>query len=977
MLKRTLFLLQLLLQLPIALLAQELIFQSVGGGLILPSSECYSITQDPKGYLWIATEQGLVRYDGGTAKLFSATEGLPEKAVYAVGVDLLGRMWFATSRNRLLRYVGGKLVETPSDIPVKLGDKKFYNNIYDLKTIGGKMHIQTPRQSYLLDNKLRAITKFPVKSKADDLVFELSDSAIVSNNTNYFADRKTNFQSPQRINVLVNAGKRYARFVMNFDRVADLNWRVLAQQSGRYSFFIFNDRLVRIDAQLKHEIYRLAAPAISFYRDRDGGLWIGTVKKGVVYIPSPKHPTLQITSLNGYSVSGICEDREGNVWCTTLENGVYVSASKHLRRYGIPGISFVPPAQMWRAGDRLFVAPENFGLLAVDQFSNFKTIKAIGNSRVRSVAYYGGSFKVSLNDRLAILDQRLSPKNNARFLFSDTYFRDVSIYDNTTERNGKVYSITHDKILQHTEKGIVTITMLKSPGRCIEYLNDSTLVFGCANGLYSLHLPTGRENRFPDIEHTVTAIMPNRGTELWVATKGNGLYRISADGKIERMDVQLGLGTDVFYDLHTDRSGTIWCATNSGLRKLSLSRGHWSAERIGVDEGLPGGDVYRIAIHAEQCYLLTPDGLLSFPSSISLRPRVRPVLVGVRVTSKAKQVKGTAVLKLPASGHSLMFTFSVASYRNRAIKISYRLRADNSFVSVSGNQLLFQDLKPGDYQLEAFAVAANGMRSKETVRFSFAVASPFYLTWWFICLGLLTLLLLLFTVRKWQISRIEKREREKDRINVLIAQSKLAALQARMNPHFIFNAINSIQNYIITNRTTDASQYLTKFSRLIRLVLKQSGEKTISLQEEIDTLKLYCELEKLRFKEAFDYDITVDPALDAYHIHVPTMFIQPYVENAIWHGLTSLRGQRRGKLQIVVVSFENELLISITDNGIGRKMAAEMQPQKNYVSAGMMLTEQRLKTMQEIFPKGSFKVKVLDLEMGTRVEITLSLTEDS
>lgn len=977
MLKRALFLLQLLLLGPISLFAQELIFQSAGGGLVLPSSECYSITQDPKGYLWIATEQGLVRYDGGTTKLFSATEGLPEKAVYAVGVDQQKRIYFATAKNRLLRYVGGRLVEIPSDIPVKLGDKKFYNNIYDLKPIGNQLHIQTPRQSYLLYVKSGKITRLPVTSHADDLVLSLSDSAIVSNNTNYFADRKTNFQSPQRINVLINAKKAQARFIMNFDKVADLNWRVLAQQSGKYNFFIFNDRLVRIDTQLRHQIYQLAAPAISFYRDSDGGLWIGTVKKGVVYIPNPEQPNQQMISLNGYSLSGICQDREGNIWCTTLENGVYVSASKHLRRYSIPSISFAPPTQMWQAGDWLFVASENAGLLAIDRFSNLKTIKAMGNSRVRNVAYYEGSYKVSLYDRLTILDQSLLPKKNARFLFSDTYFRDISIYDNTSERNGKVYSITHDKILQHTERGIVSIAMLKSPGRCIDYLNDSTLVFGCANGLYSLHLPTGRETRFPGIEHTVTAIMPNRGMELWVATKGNGLYRIGADGKIDRMDVQLRLGTDVFYDLHTDRSDNIWCATNNGLRKLSLSEGHWVASRIGVDEGLPAGDVYRIAIHGGQCYMLTPDGLLSFPSSISLRPRVRPVLVGVRITSEPRQVNRTGMLKLPASGHGLMLTFSVASYRNRAIKISYRLRPDNSFVSVSGNQLLFQNLKPGDYQLEAFAVAANGMRSKETVKFGFVVANPFYLTWWFIGLCLLAFLGLLLTLRKWQISRIEKKERERDRINVLIAQSKLAALQARMNPHFIFNAINSIQNYIITNRTTDASQYLTKFSRLVRLVLKQSGESAISLQEEIDTLKLYCELEKLRFKEAFDYEITIDPALDAYQIQVPTMFIQPYVENAIWHGLTSLQEQRRGLLQIVVVSFRKELLISITDNGIGRKKAAEMQPQKNYISAGMMLTEQRLKTMQEIFPEGSFQVRVHDLEEGTRVELTLSLTEDS
>ena len=168
----------------------------------------------------------------------------------------------------------------------------------------------------------------------------------------------------------------------------------------------------------------------------------------------------------------------------------------------------------------------------------------------------------------------------------------------------------------------------------------------------------------------------------------------------------------------------------------------------------------------------------------------------------------------------------------------------------------------------------------------------------------------------------------KELISKKLVFSQLEALRSQMNPHFIFNALNSIQEYIVFNNKELASNYLVKFSRLIRIYLEHSQQNEIVLKEEVNALKIYLELEKIRFEDILDYDLYIDENLMLEQIKIPSLFIQPYVENAIKHGLLHKLDDRKLKVSFQKEKLNNYLVCTIEDNGIGRKQAAALQSKR-------------------------------------------------
>ena len=203
-------------------------------------------------------------------------------------------------------------------------------------------------------------------------------------------------------------------------------------------------------------------------------------------------------------------------------------------------------------------------------------------------------------------------------------------------------------------------------------------------------------------------------------------------------------------------------------------------------------------------------------------------------------------------------------------------------------------------------------------------------------------------------------------------------LRQQMNPHFIFNTLNSIQYYVFQNDKMSSNNYMSKFASLMRRTLENSRHTAIPIKEELDALELYLELESLRFKEKFDWQITVDDEIDTVFYKIPTMLIQPYVENAITHGLMNKEG--KGKLLVDLKLADHSIICTIEDNGIGRAKALEMRDQKNqsHISLGTTITESRLKLVNELYGK-NMKVSYTDLAdeggnpSGTKVQINIPI----
>lgn len=204
-------------------------------------------------------------------------------------------------------------------------------------------------------------------------------------------------------------------------------------------------------------------------------------------------------------------------------------------------------------------------------------------------------------------------------------------------------------------------------------------------------------------------------------------------------------------------------------------------------------------------------------------------------------------------------------------------------------------------------------------------------------------------------------------------------LRSQMNPHFIFNSINSIQGYILKKNEEQAYDYLAKFSKLIRIVLNYTFEKTIPLKQELEMLSLYVELEQMRFEKSFDFHITIDENVDEFEIDVPGMFVQPYIENAIWHGLMNIESEKKGVIQLHVSANKKVLKIVIEDNGVGRELSQTFKSKATHNPVGMKLTAERLANINKQLDSKNAKVVVTDLydnyakATGTRVEIYLPI----
>jgi len=258
----------------------------------------------------------------------------------------------------------------------------------------------------------------------------------------------------------------------------------------------------------------------------------------------------------------------------------------------------------------------------------------------------------------------------------------------------------------------------------------------------------------------------------------------------------------------------------------------------------------------------------------------------------------------------------------------------------------------------------------EKASFSFKIVPPFWRTWWFITLVVLAVFGLTIFIMQYRISQVN----QKLALENALAESERKALRLQMNPHFVFNALDAISGFIFQNNAKEAVRYLGSFAKLMRITLESSRETVVPLQNEIQLLKNYIDLEQLRFNNKFQYFITVDDEVDVYDVQLPPMLLQPFVENAILHGLRNKEGED-GKLEISFLEADDHLVCTIEDNGIGRKKSAELNVGKNKKSLATSITKERIELLSKSLGE-RVTFSIVDLEndmgeaMGTKVVIT-------
>lgn len=325
--------------------------------------------------------------------------------------------------------------------------------------------------------------------------------------------------------------------------------------------------------------------------------------------------------------------------------------------------------------------------------------------------------------------------------------------------------------------------------------------------------------------------------------------------------------------------------------------------------------------------------------------------------------------------NNIEISFITTSFHHQGLlKYAYKINEiynDWQYRDFNENKVNFTALQPGKYSFSVKAINENNIES-EPITYRFIIHPPFWATWWFYSLLGMVFITATVFVYRFQL----KKQRKKIELQNELNASKLIAIQSQMNPHFIFNAINSIQDLILKGDIDNSYNYIIKFSKLVRQTLNFSDKEFIDIEEEIELLETYLELEKLRFKDDFEYTITNHNAED---VQVPPMLVQPFVENAIKHGLLHKEGLK--KLEITF-NLNDTLHCTVVDNGVGRKRAQEIKQrqQKSHPSFSVDATKKRFEIMVSHY-QNDFSVTYTDLmnndkPVGTQVNISMPFKQN-
>lgn len=524
---------------------------------------------------------------------------------------------------------------------------------------------------------------------------------------------------------------------------------------------------------------------------------------------------------------------------------------------------------------------------------------------------------------------------------------------------------------------------------------DGQYAYLYAGAIYRIHLvnetvellkypiafnPNGQ--RLMDVE-------PDDEGYLWISGV-DYVGRFSIDASDLRIHQQYstkdGLVSAIVHELQRDHSGRMWLFTDSGINAIDIQSSE--IRYYGINEGLIDNyidprqiiltdDNRLIMVNANGLFLFNADDVWASKSV----DQVPVSLTDIRVNGNSLDLPyvANAINKVEIPGNQGVIDISfqgLAFPTDQGLEYSYRLGENEQWTHIGQNNLVtLPQLPHGKYLFQVKAGRPSGNSPSKSLEI--VIPTPFHKQLWFVALCLLLVAGLIYLIYQYRVRAVLREEQEKTAINKKIAELELKALRAQMNPHFMFNSLNSIKNFILRSEPKIAAEYLSNFAHLIRMILQNSREKTISLQEELETLELYIELEQLRFGEDFHFDSYVDPKVNMESTVIPPMILQPYIENAIWHGLMHKKGP--GNLSLRFEQCEPGVICcTIEDDGVGREKAMELKDQsmQRYKSMGMGITKDRVDIMNKMNAMG-IKIEVLDKideqgnASGTRVTVRI------
>ena len=909
----------------------------------LPDIEFYDMLEDRKGFMWFAADKGLFRYDGKEFKSYNnpTKKGL---SVFELFEDEKGRIWCTNISGQFFYVENDKLhtfIDVSDYLKGALADYKIVNNTLIIFTARQIIKVSLADGSKeIISQKAKNVIGFPF-SVPDGILFR-EERAIFKLDFNFekttVADAKVLIDDltsknaiPTKKTTIFQVGEKlYFFHTINKENI----------------FYTLSRKSKTLQKTGTPEI--LKSCLISRVIILNDKLWFLTSTGAHVFKMINDELLYEQTYLSNEFVTKVVIDKDNNYWLSTLRNGVFVITNIYVENYYIQkSVSNVSALE--KIDEQTFA----FGTIRGDigmynlHTNDTKILKSSSASKVSSLSYntYYHKLYIShdtdayeLDKKTGIFWSRLNGVGAKDLVVKG---RDTLLIVG----GDKSYLVARNDLKKSTFF-TYTLTKKRAYAGFYDKASKNTYIATIDNLIqYDRKLIAHK------ITHNGTPILGKQMTQtsdgiIWVSTFKDGVFGIRGNQVIEHFSTDNGLVANEIVAITSDQNN-LWIATDKGIQLINRTTG--TIKTLTKRDGIPSYKISGMIVFEDHIFCASNVGIFSVDKEKAFYSRPLPELYFTAIKIADKDTLYKPNYKLAHDQNSVRLDFRANSFQSSEhIVYQYKLNSE-PFTSLGKgvDHLDLKNLKNGIYNLELRAKNRYNNEVSPVQHISFVIALPFWGQWWFILLILVcTSLIIYFYVRSIIVKRKRKQLIEVKQLQQhnRLTSLKLENLRSQMNPHFIFNALNSIQEYIVLNQKDLASDYLGKFADLVRKYLNHSSKGSITLREEIDCLQMYLELEKLRFEDKLMFSITVDNSLDAHEITIPTMLVQPYVENAIKHGLLHKKSQRQLDIIFQPSKTENTIRCQIIDNGIGREKAGKIKNSRNpaHTSFATKATDNRL-----------------------------------
>ena len=936
----------------------------------LPSNEVYSIVEDTKGFIWIGCDAGLYKYDGVRFHVYKS-KPQKTKAITGLCISASGKLYCYNFSGQLF-YVEKDSLQNITSWQDKVSniicDKD--NNLWVCSEKGINCYNE-------INQKWINYSDFD----SDKII----DKYTYTNSCRLNTDGSIYVNTAQGIINIKNT--KLTLYALQYPKSAASGEYILeSNKSGIWLFkvtngiFYHNQGADIKEYQSKFLYENLKNSKITSVKElEDGLLWVCTYSGIIAYNPAEDTGSVFFPNM---AFSNIILDKEKSYWLTTLHDGLMRVSDINSKTWNASpnGLNTNKILKLAQCNPNIYFSSINGQIGYINTISQqLQTFNLNVKSDIRNMVYSPQENRLYFNaqNTLYYLQNNHIININNQFPPAKDLCYTNGAHIVATSRGCFLY--------QNLESKIPTDTLTPSWSRSIAI--DSTykhLWLATNDGLinYTYVDNKWRINEPFVIEKQVLSITYSHHTNsIYAITFDGELYQVDADKKTKLIhQLPPEVQTNQIYNF----KDALYLATNRGLWKLNLSTNTW----VVLDKltGLSSNEILSISVLNHTLWLATANGLQMIPVNYTKEVNLSKIyLKQLLVDSKSYGLDTTITINYKQD--LTIIAEAIAYSSNRNFKYAYRFsNADTTWIILpsSIDKIQIPTLPTGDFILEVKLIDYLQRDSENRITITGRVSPPFWQRWWFYIVISLVVLGLAFVFFKHRIKLLRKKqlvELKQLQLENDLRFSQETALKAQMNPHFLFNVLNSIKGYIYENDKKNATLYLSSFSDLVRKILDHSSSPDIKLQEEIEILTLYIELEAMLIQDDFKYSIIVDEDIAVSNIKIPALLIQPYVENAFKHGLRHKHGKKELHVHFKLNSDTNCLVVSISDNGIGRKASAQLNAttKNTHQSFATDATSKRIALLNSN-KKDIVSVQISDnivdnIALGTSVTLTISLND--